>query len=111
VHAHLFLLRRRHLLCVGRPALLLVVAGSLDGARARLTRSLALTDIIGFGKILCPNYDKAWNEQELGYHSGSTDYWVGVRGNVYDLTKFYKVQCVVSLPLFPSYCRALPDSA
>ncbi|GAA5844952.1 hypothetical protein JCM9279_000054 [Rhodotorula babjevae] len=48
--------------------------------------------IIGFGKILCPNYDKAWNEQELGYHSGSTDYWVGVRGNVYDLTKFYKIQ-------------------
>ncbi|BGP37180.1 hypothetical protein JCM10450v2_001087 [Rhodotorula kratochvilovae] len=48
--------------------------------------------IVVFGRLICPNYDKAWNEQELGYHSGSTDYWVGVRGNVYDLTKFYKIQ-------------------
>ncbi|GAA6000854.1 hypothetical protein JCM10207_004691 [Rhodosporidiobolus poonsookiae] len=47
--------------------------------------------IIVFGKLLCPNMDHAWNEKELGYHSGSTDYWVAVRGNVYDLTKFYKV--------------------
>jgi len=30
----------------------------------------------------------------LGYHGGASDYWVGVRGNVYDLTKFYKVQYV-----------------
>ncbi|GAA5901944.1 uncharacterized protein JCM6883_000446 [Sporobolomyces salmoneus] len=48
--------------------------------------------IIVFGKLLCPNYDKVWNTQELGYHGGASDYWVGVRGNVYDLTKFYKVQ-------------------
>ncbi|KWU45750.1 hypothetical protein RHOSPDRAFT_16072 [Rhodotorula sp. JG-1b] len=48
--------------------------------------------IIVFGRLLCPNYNKAWNEKELGYHSGSDDYWVGVRGNVYDLTKFYKIQ-------------------
>ncbi|GAA5924955.1 uncharacterized protein JCM15063_005776 [Sporobolomyces koalae] len=48
--------------------------------------------IIVFGKLLCPNFDKAWNIKELGYHGGASDYWVGVRGNVYDLTKFYKVQ-------------------
>lgn len=36
--------------------------------------------------------NKAWNEKEVGYHSGSNDYWVSVRGVVYDLTKFYKVQ-------------------
>ncbi|GAA6010875.1 hypothetical protein JCM11491_004577 [Sporobolomyces phaffii] len=48
--------------------------------------------IIVFGKLLCPNYDKVWNPKELGYHGGASDYWVGVRGNVYDLTKFYKVQ-------------------
>ncbi|GAA5831323.1 hypothetical protein JCM11251_007835 [Rhodosporidiobolus azoricus] len=48
--------------------------------------------IIVFGKLLCPNYDKAWNDKELGYHSGASDYYVAVRGNVYDLTKFYKIQ-------------------
>ncbi|GAA6061761.1 hypothetical protein JCM10212_000741 [Sporobolomyces blumeae] len=48
--------------------------------------------IIVFGKLLCPNFDKVWNEKEVGYHSGTSDYWVSVRGNVYDLTKFYKVQ-------------------
>ncbi|GAA6030105.1 hypothetical protein JCM8097_009260 [Rhodosporidiobolus ruineniae] len=53
---------------------------------------LVIFYIIVFGKLLCPNYDKAWNEKELGYHSGASDYWVGVRGNVYDLTKFYKIQ-------------------
>ncbi|GAA5973732.1 hypothetical protein JCM11641_005107 [Rhodosporidiobolus odoratus] len=53
---------------------------------------LVIFYIIVFGKLLCPNYDKAWNEQELSYHSTSDKYWVGVRGNVYDLTKFYKIQ-------------------
>ncbi|GAA5984815.1 hypothetical protein JCM5350_004246 [Sporobolomyces pararoseus] len=48
--------------------------------------------IIVFGKLLCPDYDKVWSTKELGYHGGASDYWVGVRGNVYDLTKFYKVQ-------------------
>ncbi|GAA5979187.1 hypothetical protein JCM10908_002832 [Rhodotorula pacifica] len=48
--------------------------------------------IVVFGRLLCPNYNKAWNAKELGYHSGSNDYWVGVRGNVYDLTKYYKIQ-------------------
>ncbi|GAA5996871.1 uncharacterized protein JCM10292_006053 [Rhodotorula paludigena] len=48
--------------------------------------------IVVFGRLICPNYDKAWNEAELGYHSGSTDYWVAVRGEVYDLTKFYRIQ-------------------
>lgn len=52
----------------------------------------SLADIVVFGKLLCPNMNKAWNEKEVGYHSGSNDYWVSVRGVVYDLTKFYKVQ-------------------
>lgn len=54
--------------------------------------SLCRADIVVFGKLLCPNMNKAWNEKEVGYHSGSNDYWVSVRGVVYDLTKFYKVQ-------------------
>jgi chitin synthase len=48
--------------------------------------------IIFFGKLLCPNFDKAWNEKELGYHQGTDDYYVGIHGKVYDMTKFYKIQ-------------------
>ncbi|BGP29363.1 hypothetical protein JCM10296v2_001102 [Rhodotorula toruloides] len=48
--------------------------------------------IIVFGKLLCPNYNKAWNTAELGYYSTASQFWVAVRGNVYDITKFYKVQ-------------------
>lgn len=47
--------------------------------------------IIWFGKLLCPNYDKAWNEKELSYHSGSDDFYVAVRGKVYDISKFWKI--------------------
>ncbi|ORY88598.1 chitin synthase-domain-containing protein [Leucosporidium creatinivorum] len=48
--------------------------------------------IVVFGKLLCPNMNNAWNTKEVGYHAGSNDYWVSVRGVVYDLTKFYKIQ-------------------
>lgn len=46
--------------------------------------------IVEFGRLLCPNFDKAWNEKEVGYHQGENDYYVSLRGKVYDLTKFYK---------------------
>ncbi|GAA96153.1 glycosyltransferase family 2 protein [Mixia osmundae IAM 14324] len=48
--------------------------------------------IIGLGHIICPNFNKAWNAKELGYHQGEDDYWVAVRGTVYDLTKFWRAQ-------------------
>jgi len=48
--------------------------------------------IIFFGKLLCPNWDKAWDEKEVGYHQGEQDFWVSHRGKVFDLTKFYKIQ-------------------
>lgn len=51
-------------------------------------------DIVVFGKLICPAYDFVWNSQELSYHSGTNDYWVAVRGTVYDLTNFYKLQYV-----------------
>ena len=46
--------------------------------------------IVEFGRLLCPNFDKAWNEKEVGYHQGENDYYVSIHGRVYDLTKFYK---------------------
>ena len=46
--------------------------------------------IIEFGRLLCPNFDKAWNEKEVGFHAGQNDFWVSFRGGVYDLSKFWK---------------------
>lgn len=45
--------------------------------------------IVEFGKLLCPNFDKAWDEKEVGYHTGDSDFWVSIYGKVYDLTQFY----------------------
>lgn len=46
--------------------------------------------IVAFGKLLCPNWDKAWNAKEVGYHTGDNDYYVSIFGKVYDMTKFYR---------------------
>ncbi|OCT54296.1 hypothetical protein CLCR_00222 [Cladophialophora carrionii] len=48
--------------------------------------------IIEFGRLLCPNFDKAWNAKEVGFHTGTNDYYASIRGGVYDFTKFYKTQ-------------------
>lgn len=46
--------------------------------------------IIEFGRLLCPNFDKAWNEKEVGYHTGDNDFWVSINGGVYDISDFWK---------------------
>ncbi|KAL3419762.1 Chitin synthase 6 [Phlyctema vagabunda] len=48
--------------------------------------------IVEFGKLLCPNSDKAWNTKEVATHQGDADYWVSIHGRVYDLSKFWKLQ-------------------
>ncbi|KAF2502971.1 hypothetical protein BU16DRAFT_498901 [Lophium mytilinum] len=48
--------------------------------------------IVAFGKLLCPKFDKAWNNKEVSYHSGDNDFFVSHHGYVYDLTKFWKRQ-------------------
>lgn len=48
--------------------------------------------IVVFGNLLCPNKDKAWNERELSYHQGDNDFYVSVRGVVYDITRFWRTQ-------------------
>ena len=47
--------------------------------------------IIGIGQLLCPDYNKAYNEGQLGGHSTSKSFYVAVAGKVYDITKFYKM--------------------
>ena len=41
--------------------------------------------IIVFGRLLCPNSAKAWNESELATHQGEDDYYAAIRGKVYDV--------------------------
>ena len=48
--------------------------------------------ILGLTQVTCPDRNKVWNIGELGYHSGRSDYYVGVAGKVYDLTNFYRSQ-------------------
>lgn len=48
--------------------------------------------IVEFGNLICPNWDKVWNLQQVGYHQGENDYWVSFRGGVYDLTHFWRLQ-------------------
>lgn len=42
-----------------------------------------------FARLMCPDYDKAWNTKEVGYHKGDEDYWVSIHGYVYDMTSFW----------------------
>ena len=48
--------------------------------------------IIEFGHLLCPNFDKAWNAQEVSEHQGDNDFYVSIHGNVYDISKFWRLQ-------------------
>ena len=56
-----------------------------------LLNAIVIFYIVEFGRLLCPNFDKAWNEKEVGYHQGETDFWVSIYGKVYDITKFARI--------------------
>ena len=56
-----------------------------------LLNALVIFYIIEFGRLLCPNFDKAYSQKEVGYHQGEGDFWVSIHGKVYDITKFAKV--------------------
>lgn len=57
-----------------------------------LINGLILFWIIGFGLLLCPNFDKAWNQAEVATHQGDNDFWVSIHGKVYDISKFWRLQ-------------------
>ncbi|ROT38740.1 chitin synthase [Sodiomyces alkalinus F11] len=48
--------------------------------------------IIGLGRVLCPNFDKAYSQREVATHTGTNDFWVSIHGKVYDITRFYRLQ-------------------
>jgi chitin synthase len=41
-----------------------------------------------FGTLLCPNLDKAWSANQVAQHTGNSDYYVSVQGQVYDVSNF-----------------------
>lgn len=57
-----------------------------------LMNAVVIFYIIFFGKLLCPNSDKAWNAKEVGFHTGDDDWYVSWKGGVYDLSSFWKLQ-------------------
>ncbi|KAI9828242.1 MAG: hypothetical protein M1826_006068 [Phylliscum demangeonii] len=57
-----------------------------------LLNALVIFYIVEFGRLLCPNFDKAWSQKEVGQHQGDNDFWVSFRGGVYDISKFWRRQ-------------------
>jgi chitin synthase len=47
--------------------------------------------IVAFGKILCPNMDKVWSPSEVATHQADDDLFVSIRGKVYDISKFWRI--------------------
>ncbi|KAF9398540.1 hypothetical protein BGX21_007652 [Mortierella sp. AD011] len=46
--------------------------------------------ITGFGKLMCPGAERLFSPKEVGYHATPDDFYVSLRGKVYDITKFSK---------------------
>ncbi|OCH89984.1 chitin synthase [Obba rivulosa] len=44
--------------------------------------------IIEFGRLLCPDFDKAFNLASVSGHTASNDFWVAIQGKVYDVSNF-----------------------
>ena len=53
-----------------------------------LMNSVVIFYIVEFGRLLCPEFNKVWDSNELSQHTGNTDWWVSVQGDVYDLSNF-----------------------
>ena len=53
-----------------------------------LLNGIVVFYIIEFGRLLCPNFDKAWSVQEVNQHTASNDFWVAAQGVVYDVSNF-----------------------
>lgn len=48
--------------------------------------------IMFFGKLLCPNFDKAWNMNQVASKQGGKEFWVAIHGKVYDISDWSKQQ-------------------
>ncbi|KAG0244539.1 hypothetical protein BGW41_007302 [Actinomortierella wolfii] len=46
--------------------------------------------ITGFGKLMCPGAENLFSPTEVSYHASPDDFYVSLRGRVYDITRFAK---------------------
>ena len=53
-----------------------------------LMNSVVIFYIVEFGRLLCPDFDKVWDSNEVAQNTGNSDWWVSVQGTVYDLSNF-----------------------
>ena len=53
-----------------------------------LMNAIVIFYIVEFGRLLCPDFNKAWSSSEVAQHTGQNDYWVAIQGQVYDVTNF-----------------------
>ena len=53
-----------------------------------LFNAIVIFYIVLFGRLLCPDFDKAWSINEVNQHTGDDDFWVAIQGSVYDVTNF-----------------------
>ncbi|KAF7731239.1 hypothetical protein EC973_000655 [Apophysomyces ossiformis] len=44
--------------------------------------------IVGLGEVICPGTKDLYSSEDVKNHQTIADYWVSVRGKVYDMTKF-----------------------
>ncbi|KAG0244287.1 hypothetical protein BGX31_009366 [Mortierella sp. GBA43] len=44
--------------------------------------------ITGFGKLMCPGAEHLFSPKEVGYHAAPDDFYISLRGKVYDITRF-----------------------
>jgi chitin synthase len=55
-----------------------------------LLNGIVVFYIVGFGRLLCPNFDKVWDAKNVGTHQGDDDFYVSIHGKVYDISKFWR---------------------
>ena len=48
--------------------------------------------IIALQDVLCPLKNKVWNKKEVSWHTTDNDFFVSIHGNVYDISKFWRIQ-------------------
>ncbi|KAF9089188.1 hypothetical protein BGX23_006868 [Mortierella sp. AD031] len=52
--------------------------------------AISIFFIIGLPKVICPTFNEMYIPESISYHTDVADFWVSIRGNVYDITKFAK---------------------
>ncbi|KAK9454908.1 chitin synthase-domain-containing protein [Dipodascopsis uninucleata] len=48
--------------------------------------------MIFLGRVLCPDYYKVWDAEQVAEHTASNDFYVSIHGKVYDISTFWKLQ-------------------